>query len=154
MLLGNKKFSDIILGMKTLLIIILLLGGIALISAEKSLPGEKLYYLKTNVSEKAISLFTQGKRGTAERNITLMERRFKEANMLIEKNRLTQENSTYLLSQITAGEEKILDIIDALQKEDEDSFVAEDINRAIDELMDKNAATLQRLYEAKEGAVL
>jgi hypothetical protein len=73
------------------LVVTLLLGSSLSAAAEEAVPGDKLYFLKTNVNEKVLSLVTLSSESEAELQATIAERRIKEVEKLALKGKLSTE---------------------------------------------------------------
>lgn len=81
--------------MPTIVIVILLglIGGTSAF-AEKSLPGDLLYWVKININEPAAGIFAFTKEEKTEWQEHLVERRLEEKAKLMQQNKL--DNSTEL----------------------------------------------------------
>jgi len=77
-------------------LIIMFVGGGTSAIAQKSLPGEVLYGVKTSLNENISGWFVKSIKGEAEWELELAERRLLEADLLAEENKLTQERKIVL----------------------------------------------------------
>lgn len=81
------------------LIIVLFLGGGVSFAADRALPGDILYPVKTEVNEEVRSWVAFGAKSGAELEADLAEERLEEAEKLALKGELDDEKSTALLAK-------------------------------------------------------
>lgn len=85
-------------------------------AAERSLPNEALYSLKVNVIEPVVvSTFSITKEGAADAKSALIERRFTEAQALVARNELGEEESEELAARISMHVEELQTYIETTE---------------------------------------
>ena len=99
-----------------LLIIVVLGGGSgATLAAEKSLPGDVLYPVKTELNEKITARFATTPEERARHSARLAERRVDEAVALADEGKLDAKTALYLDQEVTAHIESSDSAADTLE---------------------------------------
>ena len=93
--------------------------------AERSLPGEPLYNLKVNFNEKIAAFFLTSPIDKANRESSLVEKRFEEAHELTLKGKLSAASREIVEQQLDKHTEKINDYLKIFQAEKEFGHAAE-----------------------------
>ncbi len=78
------------------LIVLFFISSTGTLLAEKALPGNTLYGIKTGVNEKVLGLFATSPQAKAEWQLTLADRRLSESETLATQDKLTPEESAQL----------------------------------------------------------
>jgi len=86
-------------------------------AAEGSLPGDILYPIKVNISERAVTLATLSPEKSAAWQSRLISRRLEEAESLTSKGSLDQEKLAEVEARIGTAAEKVAEHINKFEKE-------------------------------------
>ena len=90
-----------------LLALLIILGGGSVVFAEKAVPGDWLYGVKTMVNEPVAGILALTKTKKIKWEKKLIERRMDEEKTLISQNRLDEKKKNYLENRIKKSREKI-----------------------------------------------
>ncbi|MDQ3076857.1 MAG: hypothetical protein M3Q63_02280 [bacterium] len=97
--------------------ILFIMIGVTSVQAEKALPGDLLYSVKTNINENIYKVLSFTELQQIETQITLTERRLKEVSQLVAEDRFEFENSQVLRDEINKSTNIINEYIDDNQEE-------------------------------------
>lgn len=89
------------------LVLIMFIGGGASVVAQKALPGEILYGVKTGLNENVGGWFIKNMKDEAEWELKLAERRLEEAELLSREDKLTEERKTVLKKKFDEHARKV-----------------------------------------------
>lgn len=135
----------------TLVLAVLFIGGISIsVGAENALPGDTLYPIKTNVSEKVVALTLFSDQAKAEYDINLAQLRLEEAETMAAQNKLngqsSQEVTILLVDHLKDIENRILDI-----KSKENARVAAQMASKLQVAVQAHAPIVDKLIESAQG---
>ena len=127
--------------------LVLCLGVGTTYASEGALPGDVLYPIKVNVSEKVQGALAVATEDKVHWNATLTTRRLEEAEMLAAQGRLTPTVSAEIESQLNTSAENFNEHIVALaQASSNDAFVA-DAQSNLEASLDAHANVLRALSD-------
>ena len=130
-------------------ILLVICGSAATFAAEKSLPGELLYAVKTDVNEPMRGLFSFSQEAKAEWHTRLVERRLEEAEKLIEKGKWQHDARVSIEARIeesSANAWRHISATDAQGKSD----VAEDASGRLEVSLKTHKKIVAALAEKKK----
>lgn len=104
--------------------LVLLIGSGISYAAERSLPGDPLYTVKTNVNEQVRAALAISANARAQWEIERVERRLEETEELIAVGKLNAKTSTAIATQFEQHSERIRQNIEVLAKKQDVSEAA------------------------------
>lgn len=118
------------------LAIILAVGIGTTSAAEFSTPGDALYGIKRNINDKAVEVVAFTPEAKAEAKVTLVKRRLKEMEILIENDEAEAEDIDYLENTIEEHTNDAVEIIQNASKESPEKVtkIKEGSKKVLDEL--------------------
>lgn len=105
-------------------VVVFLFGGTAL-AAERSLPKEMLYVVKTRINEPFRASFLKDAKTKATFHVSLADRRLREAEKLQDTGKLDEETKTELMNAFQNEKQKVQGNIDELNEKQNDSATQE-----------------------------
>lgn len=133
------KFMPII----SAIMIAALLGGGVSSAAEATLPGDKLYPIKTHINETVRGWTAISAKAQAEWQVQLAERRLEEAGRLAAEDRLNSEIQAELSKEIERNSREANRKTEKLKEKDEDSAV--EVSSRLEIALNAHGKVLQNL---------
>ncbi|HEX5774940.1 MAG TPA: DUF5667 domain-containing protein, partial [Candidatus Paceibacterota bacterium] len=103
----------------SLLALLLISGGGVTMAAERAVPGETLYAIKTQVNEKVGAAWVNTSEERARYSARLAERRVDEAIVLADEGKLDADTAAYLEEKVVLHIESSVSAVAALESEGE-----------------------------------
>lgn len=129
----------------------IVLGGAGTVYAAKdAMPGDKLYKVKINVTEKLAGLGTWSEEKMADRSIDLLEKRMVEAEKTRDRFGLSEAQAKMLLANIDRFEEEARERIRKM-KERGNMVAADAIAKRITAVRDAHQNILTKIENVSQG---
>lgn len=129
-------------------LVVAVVGGSTAYAAEGAVPGDALYPIKVNVTEKVAEAFATSAEARASVHAKLAERRLKEAEVLVERGALTAEIKQEIETRLDHHASEVDVAAEAVGRED--PVAAAGISTRLESALAAHGALIERLAEETE----
>ncbi len=147
--LKNNKFAPVFLTL-VLMVVFLAAGAGTTFAANQSLPGDVLYPIKINITERIKLAFAASSEARAEARLSLLDHRIEEGTTLASRGTLSAETVTKLEALIAKYQADLADIYENLSDEEKLSLGAS-ISARLEAMINVHARALAKFSDDEDN---